>query len=60
MAIVAYPGIAELDIGIAAGGRGPVAVDHVTIEIESDPIRADQDAVVGAVEEVAVEVSYRR
>lgn len=31
------------------GHRGVISVDHVTIEVEGDPTRADDDAVVGAV-----------
>jgi hypothetical protein len=47
--------ITELRNGVAPRSRGTVAVNRVAVEIEGDVVCADQDAVVGAVDEVVVE-----
>jgi hypothetical protein len=52
---VGYPYVTELRLGVAPGGRLPVTVDRVVVQVEGDVVGADDDAVVGAVGEVVVE-----
>ena len=55
VAEVDHPDVTELGVGIASGGRRSVAVDRVAVQVEGDVVGADDDAVVGAVDEVVVE-----
>jgi hypothetical protein len=53
--VVDDPEVTELGVGVAAGGRGAVAVDRVPVQVQGDPVGTDDDAVVGAVDEVLVQ-----
>src|SRR5215217_4451303 len=55
VALVEYPDVTDFGLGLAAGSLGCVAVDQVAVEVEGDPVGADNDPVVWAVEEVGVQ-----
>jgi hypothetical protein len=54
VAVVGHPKVAEFLLGVTARSLGPVAVDPVAVQVQRHAVGADQNAVVRAVDEIAV------